>query len=51
MHSAHDAVAAREEQLRDEGKRRGQPDREDDARLKECEAALSRTFDAETEAA
>jgi len=49
VYSAVDAVSAREKHLEGEGKRCR--DYEGDAHLKQCEAALSRAFEAETEAA
>jgi hypothetical protein len=49
VYSAIDAVQARGEHLAGEGKR-GR-DREGDTQLEECEAALSRAFECETEAA
>jgi hypothetical protein len=50
VYSAVDAVSDREKQLAAEGKRYSH-DREGDAQLEECEAALHRAFDAETDAA
>lgn len=49
MIAAVDAVSARENALVAEGKRWNQPER--DAKLQECESALSEKFEAETDAA